>query len=164
MWGMQCEELPNSRGLRFAVELDSRPATVSEVIEAWKSDTDFRAQLNTVLADAPYSAFRWETPAVTAATAATRPFEFVVLDSPGLDRRPDAAAFAEHFAGADEGVATFSNLGGDATMVVPCPVGEPNAYGHLAAFVRRAPSQQQQALWRAVGEAMTGESAANRCG
>src|SRR4051812_49431917 len=129
MWKFRSEELPQLHGIRFAVERNSRAATVAQVVEAWKSDADFCTQFNAVLADAHYSAFRWETPAVTAATAATQPFEFVVLDSPGLERRPDAAAFAEHFPTANDNVATFSNLGGDATMVVPCPVAEPNAYG-----------------------------------
>jgi hypothetical protein len=51
-------------------------------------------------------------------------------------------------------VVSFANLGGDATLVVPCPLADPSAYGHLAAFVRLAPERQRDALWRAVGEAM----------
>ncbi len=90
---------------------------------------------------------------MTAATI-SRPFEFVLLDSPGLARRPDAEAFAEHFRAGEAGVVTFANLGGDAILVVPCPVAEPSAYGHLAAFVRGAPEPQQHALWRSVDEAM----------
>jgi hypothetical protein len=62
-------------------------------------DAGFRTQFNALLADVPYSAFRWETPAVTAVTM-SRPFEFVLLDSPGLARRPDPEAFAGHFTGA----------------------------------------------------------------
>jgi hypothetical protein len=78
-----------------------------------------------------------------------------LLDSPGLARTPDAAAFAEHFRGEVEGgVVEFPNLGKDAFMVVPCPLGPPSAYGHLAAFVREAPEAQQHALWNLVGAAM----------
>ena len=84
----------------------------------------------------------------------SRPFEFVVLDSPGLTRRPEPEAFAEHFAGAGADVVVFANLGGDAVMVVPCPVAEPSAYGQLAAFVRHTPEAQRQAFWQAVGESM----------
>ena len=84
----------------------------------------------------------------------SQPFEFVLLDSPGLARRPDPEAFEEHFAGAEAGVAAFANLGGDAIMVVPAPLAEPSAYGHLAAFVRLAPEAQRHALWQSVGEAM----------
>src|SRR5262249_23024246 len=47
----------------------------------------FRTLFTALLADAPFAAFRWETPALTAATA-DRPFEFVVLDSPELWASP----------------------------------------------------------------------------
>ena len=53
-------------------------------------------------------------------------------------------------------VVTFANLGRDAILVVPCPVAEFSAYGHLAAFVRFAPEQQRHALWKSVGAAMAG--------
>jgi hypothetical protein len=148
------EELTDVRGLRFAVDLDGRPATCADVLRAWQEDGGFRSLFNAMLADAPYAAFRWETPAVTTTTL-VRPFEFVLLDSPGLARRPEPGAFAEHFGeGARRGVVEFRNLGGDAILIVPCPMAEPSAYGHLAAFVRQAPERQRHALWQAVGEAM----------
>jgi hypothetical protein len=141
--------------MRVAVEIDSQPASFADILRAWRHDAEFRAEFNARLADAPYPAFRWETPPVTDATV-TRPFEFVLLDSPGLARRPDREAFAEHFGAAtDDGVVVFPNLGRDAIMVVPCPIASASAYGHLAAFVREAPLKQWHALWRSVGEAMT---------
>ena len=73
----------------------------------------------------------------------------------GLAPSPDLEAFAEHFAAATEaGVVVLPYLGGDAILVVPCPVVAPSAYGHLAAFVRQAPEPQRQALWQLVGETM----------
>jgi hypothetical protein len=153
MWSAQSEEITEVHGLRFNVARDSIPASFSEVIRAWQDDAGFRSQFNALLADAPYTAFRWETPAVTADTL-SQPFQFVLLDSPGLARRQDPEAFAEHFDKAVAGVTTFPNLGGDAIMVVPSLVGEPSAYGHLAAFVRLAPEFQRHALWQSVGEAM----------
>jgi hypothetical protein len=154
MWTARSEELTSARGVRFSLALDTRPATFADVVQGWQSDADFRTLFNTLLAEVPFAAFRWETPAVTAATI-TRRFECVLLDSPGLARRPEPEAFAEHFSRAAGEVVAFTNLGGDALMVVPCPVAEVSAYGHLAAFVRLAPEQQCQALWRSVGEAMT---------
>lgn len=154
MWSAQREQLPNIRGMRFVVTRDSRAASFAEVIRAWQMDAGFRSQFNMLLADAPYTAFRWETPAVTTDTL-SQPFEFVVLDSPGLDRHPDPEAFAEHFARVKANVVAFPNLGRDAIMVVPSPVAEPSAYGHLAAFVRLAPESQRDSLWQLVGEAMT---------
>jgi hypothetical protein len=154
MWTTQSKLLADGRGLQCVVNLGSRPATFADVMRGWQEDVTFRMLFNTFLAGVPFSAFRWETPPVTATTI-TRPFEFVVLDSPGLARRSDPQAFAEHFADAQEaGVIEFPNLGGDAIMIVPCPKAAPDVYGHLAAFVRKAPEEQQHGLWQSVGEAM----------
>jgi hypothetical protein len=154
MWTAQIEELADARGLRFTIDLNSHPATYAEVLRGWQGEEGFRSLFNSLLANVPYTAFRWETPAVTTASA-SQPFEFVILDSPDLDRRPDPEAFGEHFGGAGAGIAVFPNLGGDAILVVPCPIAELSAYGHLAAFVRLAPESQRHLLWQSVGEAMT---------
>jgi hypothetical protein len=154
MWTARSQALADHRGLRFAVERDSCAATVADVLRGWQNDAGFRSLFNALLADAPYTAFRWETPSVTAA-ALNRPFEFVLLDSPGLARHPDPEAFAEHFREGDErGVVEFFNLRGDALLIVPCPLAEPSAYGHLAAFVRQAPEAQRHALWQSVAAAL----------
>ena len=88
-------------------------------------------------------------------TAVGREFEFVLLDAPGLDRAPDADAFAEQFraAGKDAHAVAFPNLGNDALLVVPCPAGPATAYVHLASFVRHAPEAQVHELWRVVAAA-----------
>jgi hypothetical protein len=154
VWNSRKEDLIGIRGLRFTIDRGSEPATFADVVSGWREDVSFRSLFNALLADAPFSAFRCETPPVTRATV-TRPFEFVLLDSPCLARRPDPEAFAEHFAGATEsGVVEFPNLGGDAIMIVPCPRSSNSAYVHLAAFVREAPESQRHALWQTVGEAM----------
>src|SRR4051794_13979690 len=119
MWTVRSEDLSECRGRRLAVELDSQPATFADVLRGWQTDAEFRSVFNSLLADAPYTAFRWETPSVTAASV-SQAFEFVLLDSPGLDRSADPEAFAGQFSRAEEGVAVFPNLGGDAIMVVPC--------------------------------------------
>ena len=78
----------------------------------------------------------------------------VLVDAPGLvSAVPEEGAFREHFSkDADgDGVVTFPNLGGDATLVVPCPVGPPSSYAHLAAFVRNASERQRHALFAALG-------------
>jgi hypothetical protein len=154
MWAASNESLPGVKGLQFRLTFSSHPASVADVVDAWQHDQDFRSFFNALLADAPYSAFRWETPPVTSDTL-SRTFEFVLLDSPGLARSPDSAAFAEHFGTARNGVAVFGNLGGDAMMVVPTPLADHKAYGHLAAFVRVAPEPQRHALWQAVGLAVS---------
>jgi hypothetical protein len=154
VWTSRSEELAHGRAIRFAIDLDSSAVSYAKVLDLWQVDAAFRSFFNALLADSPFSAFRWETPPIADATA-NRPFEFVLLDSPGLARRPDAGAFAEHFRSAEaEAVVEFPNLGKDALMVVPCPSGPVSAYGHIGAFVRQAPEAQRHALWKLVGAAM----------
>jgi hypothetical protein len=151
MWTSRNEQLADGRTLKVTIDLGSSPVSYVEVLRRWQQDAGFRSFFLALLADAPFAAFRWETPALTRATA-NRPFEFVLLDSPGLARNPDAEAFAEHFsAAAAGGVVAFANMGKDATLVVPCPNGPLSAYGHLAAFVWQAPESQKHALWALVG-------------
>ncbi|MCC2668651.1 MAG: hypothetical protein K0Q72_1122 [Armatimonadetes bacterium] len=153
MWATRTESLPGGRGILVAVLRDGAPVSYLEVLKRWQDDAAFRTFFIGVLAAAPYQAFRWETPPITTSTAA-RPFEFVLLDSPGLASHPDPLPFAEHFRSAADGaVVSFQNLGKDSLLVVPCPGGAQAAYGHLAAFVRGAPDEQQHALWQRVGEA-----------
>lgn len=154
MWNGRTEPLADFRGLRCTITFDSRPASFAEVIQAWQSEASFRSFFNALLADSPSLAFRWETPPVTADTL-SRSFEFVLLDSPQLDRRPNPEPFAGYFAKAETGIATFASLGRDSLLIAPCPLAEPFRYVHLATFVRRAPESQRHALWQAVGEAMT---------
>jgi hypothetical protein len=154
MWSSRTETLAAGRVLRVALALDSSPVSYAEVLQRWQQDEDFRSWFIDLLAVAPFSPFRWETPPITAKTA-DRLFEFVLLDSPELARRPDPGAFAEHFRGANTTrVVEFPNLGKDAILVVPCPDGRSSAYGHLAAFIRQAPERQKHALWKQVGAAM----------
>ena len=128
-----------------------------DILRLWQDDEAFRTFFISLLADAPFAGYRWETPAVTTATA-DRPFEFVLLNAPGIERPAEPLAFAEQFraADADRRVVAFPNLGNDAVLFVPCPsAGVPDsAYVHLAAFVRHAPAAQVHELWRAVGAAM----------
>ena len=154
MWTQRSEQLDKGRVIRVAIDHDSSPVSYTDVVRRWQNDADFRSFFMGLLTDSPFTAFRWETPPITIATA-NRPFEFVLLDSPGLARNPDADAFAEYFSDvAQGGVVEFPNLGKDAILVVPCPSGPLSAYGHLGAFVRQAPELQRHALWELVGAAM----------
>jgi len=92
---------------------------------------------------------------VLTAASAERAFEFVVLDSPELERAPEPGAFAAEFAATPSGdVLAFANLGGDALLVVPRPLAPAPVYAQLGAFVRGAPVSQRAALWQAVGAAV----------
>ena len=154
MWSSRIEQVSTDLIIRIQIELDSLPVSYSEVLFRWQSDPEFRGFFLRLLAESPFPAFRWETPPITALTA-NRPFEFVLVKSPELDRPPDVAAFREHFRiDAEASVIDFANLGKDAVLVVPCPLASHSAYGHIGAFVRNAPVPQQHALWARVGTAM----------
>jgi hypothetical protein len=154
-WSAHREQLAAGRIVKIRIHHDSSPLSFAEVMRRWQTDADFRSYFIALLAEAPFSAYRWETPPIAAATV-DRPFESVLLDDPGLARTPDRAAFAAHFnsAAVTESIVSFANLGKDAILVVPCPSGPLSAYGHLAAFLRAAPERQQHALWEHVGTVM----------
>ena len=155
MWQSRAEDLTSGSGQKIRLAKGRTSPTYADVVAHWQHDRDFRSFFNRVLAEVPYEAFRWETLAVTASTVA-REFEFVVLDCPSLLTTPNPNAFAEHFSSKSvcDNVVSFANLGKDAVLVVPLPIKPGSAYGHIASFVRTAPSDHADALWRAVGEAM----------
>ena len=155
MWSTRVEELKQGSIWRIAVDRDSSPMAYRDVVQRWQDDDDFRAFFVALLAQSPFASFRWETPPVTSASIG-RPFEFVLVDSPGLASKPDPGAFATQFERDDQSdsVIAFHNLGGDAILVVPRLAGPTTAYGHLAAFVRNAPAEQINELWRRVGYEM----------
>lgn len=96
MWTTRTEQAASRKSVRYMVDFAGKSVTFGDVIDAWKADAEFRIWFNDLLANAPFQAYRWETPSLTTATQ-TRPFEFVVLDSPGLARQADRDAFAAHF-------------------------------------------------------------------
>jgi hypothetical protein len=153
MWSARSEQL--ARGVKSVIDLDSSPVSFAELLRRWQSDADCRSFFTRLLADAPFAAFRWETPPVNAVSA-NRPFEFVLLNSPELSHEPDPSAFSTHLSAgaAGEGVVAFPNLGRDAILIVPCPLGPVSAYGHIAAFVREAPNEQKHSLWKLIGRTM----------
>jgi hypothetical protein len=123
------------------------------VLSAWRSDEGFRSTWISGLKAIPFNAYCWECPPVHE-TNLGRTFECVMIASPSLTRMgTDPDAFAEHFRPGCDAV-TFGNLGGDAVLVVPCPLGANSAYGHLAQFVRAASHAQQHSLWKSVAAAM----------
>ncbi len=156
MYSSDVKQLDDGRVLRFRMLSDGQPLSWSDVVDRWQNDPSFRHFFISIFVDAPYPAYFWETPPVTRATIG-RAFEFVLVDSQQLAGvRTDQRAFANHFASAqpDASVIEFSNLSGDATLVVPCPCGPLSAYSQISTFARQAPDEQQHQLWTSVGAAL----------
>lgn len=156
MWESRVETLDAGRVRRIGILSSGRRLSYRDVLRHWQHDAGFREYFGSLLAESPFPAFFWETPAVSEASVG-QPFECVLVASSDLARvRPDPSSFESQWASRDlgGGVVTFPNLGGDAALVVPCPIAPASAYGHIAAFVREAPEAQQHALWQAVAAAL----------
>lgn len=153
MFDAEMDFIENDRVTRYRLSCDGVPMTYSMVLDLWSDNAEFRGYFTNLLADSPFTGYRWETPVLTLRSVA-EPFEFVLLNSPGFcSRQTDAKTYAGYFThdDTDGGVVTFANLRGDATLIVPSPQTDEEAYGHLAAFIRRAPSSQLDAFWQTVG-------------
>ena len=156
MWQYQVETLQSKRVQKFLIFTDQKQLTYSEVIELWKTDSNFCSFFNSLLADSSFDAYFWETPPITLSTIG-RKFEFVLVDNPRLKKvKPNPNPFKQYFISAPKNrdIITFLNLRKDATLVVPCPNKENSAYTHLANFVRQASSSQQISLWKTLGDVL----------
>jgi hypothetical protein len=154
MWSWSCE-VPDKRTRRYFARSGDRALTWGEVLSLWQGSAAFRQAFTGLLAAAPFEAFRWETPGITAGDTQSG-FEFVLVDSPELATPPDPQPFEDHFRDAGgASVICFRNLGGDAQLVVPCPLADEQTCAHLATFVRTAPETQRHALWVEVSLAMS---------
>lgn len=147
----QREDIAPGRVTRYALSLGDQPLSYRRTLELLAGDAAFRLYLSRVLANADFASFRWETPPITQRTV-DRPFEFVLVNDPYLQVRPEPQVFAQHFAQAGEAplVLPVPNLGRTATLVVPRQLDSDCAYPHIAAFVRTAPELQLHALWQCV--------------
>lgn len=154
MWQSQSDAIaPNTMAIKWANHQGA--LTVGEVIAHLKDNEKFRTAFTESIANCRFRALFWEMPPVTRGTL-NRPFECVCVEGRALESlQPDPAPFARHFSeNPMETVLTFPNLGGDAELVVPAPIGEPENYPHLARFLRRGPRDQIDTFWQSVGHAM----------
>ncbi len=140
---------------RITLSAGNKPISYGEVIDLWRTNAQFRKLFTDSIRCSSFKAFFWETPCLSTSTL-DRDFEYTLTQSSDLLHAvADPSPFSKRFSSScNEGVLTFPNLGGDAILVVPCPVLEGKDYPHLARFIQCAPEAQIDLLWRAVGEAM----------
>jgi hypothetical protein len=157
VWSAQRTALPDRRGERIALFRSGGAASFAEVIAGWRDDADFRAFFAGELAATEEPAFFWEMPPIRRGHTG-RAYEYVAIRGDSLAHMaPDAEAFAAKFRDDPRSVVTFRNLGGDALLVAPRPLGDHRSYAHIAAFLRNAPAVQQQELFRVLGLAIDDE-------
>lgn len=150
------EELNAGKILRYRLIEQHRSMSFGAFIHTLASDAAFREGFNSLLSDAPFSAYRFETPALCT-TNVDHPFEFVLIDAPTLaDAAADVRTFGQYFSDAkfelSKQLVEFKSLGGDATLIVPTPLVDHVLYKHLASFCRSAPGSQTDSLWQVVAK------------
>lgn len=156
MFDATIERIELDRLTKYHPTLNGNRIPFAKVVELWIDNRNFRKFFSDLLAQSPFAAYRWETPAFSERTAC-HPFEFVLLNSPRYaTRRTDTKTYAGYFSKDDSnhGIVSFDSLSRDATLIVPCPRADSDIYGHLAAFVRGASNLQLDSLWRTVGSTM----------
>ena len=155
MFSYKLDIFNNGLAQKFRINKNAEPMRYADALDLWQHSDSFRSFFISILTDAPFSAYRWETPPLTL-DSVNRDFEFVLLDSPFLDLPPEPEAFASYFTSveSDAGIVVFENLGKDAVLVAPTPQAPDSAYPHIAAFTRNGPGPQNHDLWRTVGRTM----------
>jgi hypothetical protein len=153
-WRAELRTLADARGTAIILREGNAPARFDAVLLEWIRAPQSGAAFGAILAGLPYAALRWECPVLTQDDL-SRPFQCVAIDDPRLDTvQPDAAAFAEHFDRAAPGarVTRLENLGRNAVLVVPLPMGGASVYPHLATFVRGAGAAQVGEFFSVMAE------------
>lgn len=138
--------------LQYALTAEDGIVSFASWLHQLKTDPQFRSEFNALVAAISFPAFFWELPPVNNHTI-ENPFAFVAIKSDLLAGTPgDVTSFRDKING-HQSVVCFKNLGGDATLVVPCPE-ETKQYPHLATFCRTASQQQADLFWKTTAEAI----------
>jgi len=154
-WQSSWGEIPGQSAKRVTLSSNGRAITFAEVVDCWINDETFRAFFLAELRLTPFVGFFWELPPLQRDTL-ERAYEHVVLEGNLLERiSPDPAPFLNvlQAGSVSDLVTSFPNISGDAILVVPKPLPGSVGYGHLGAFLRAAPDNQQHALLKTLGRA-----------
>lgn len=151
MWQFQSEKI-SSRTIKYQITDEKNKLSFQQVIDLWKSSSEFGVFFNSILKECSFEAFFWEVKPVISSTL-DEAFEFVLVESSALATlNANKFPFAKYLLSNDSDVVVFPNLGKDALLVVPNEIGQVNDYTHIANFVRNASRNQVVQLWKKVGE------------
>lgn len=148
MYQFEKRILREKQTLKYILSQDDEQLRYIDFITSLQQDKIFRSFFLNLLSDISLHAYQWETPPVTSSNL-DQPFEFIVTNNPRIDLPPDPGPFRQYFS--DKYVAVFSNLGNDAKLIAPAPVGNLN-YSHIGVFTEHAPEEQQHSLWQMIGK------------
>ena len=153
MWELQAESIDS--GQRYRVKHRNLHLSFREMFDLLETDDAFTNWYTGELASCDVSAFYWEHPPLSSESIDYEA-EFVLIDAPFLaEISAEPAPFQSQFdRQRDSDIVAFPNLGGDALLIVPRPIGPLEAYPHLATFVRHAPRDQVRHLWQHTARAV----------
>ena len=96
-------------------------------LEELQRKSEVSREFTRLLKSSKFPAYFFETPGISRDSLEQRNFEFVLVSAESLQHiRPEREAFEEYFDCdlKEKTVTSFLNLGGDALLVVPCPLGQ----------------------------------------
>lgn len=142
------------RGQTFKIEEQEDYISLQRFLCLLMENNDFINWYNQVLANTDFDAFFWENKPVTIDNL-DEIYECTLVKSTTLAHvLPDQSTFDSYFKPHKNAVA-FPNLGGDAQLVVPCPMSpDSSTYTQIGSFVRQAPDHQITYFWQLVGKEM----------
>ena len=155
MWEEQSNALDKNVH-KYSLFDGSYHLTYEDVIHYWQENSEFRGFYFSILQKSPLDAFFWENPPVTKSNI-KQAYEFVLVNSPQLSGvSADPSPFQDKFKWQPPGqsVIAFENIGRDAELIVPCPIGDLNLYAHFASFIRQAPEDQKHDLFITVANSL----------
>lgn len=153
MWEFIKTGNPSSGRFKFRVRENNAFISHKRFLSLLKGSLHFITVYNKVLSDCGFEAFFWENKPVTHANL-FETYECSLVNSNTLAGvSPNLRAFGSYFTG-EKQVVSFPNLGGDATLIAPCPVANPDVYTHIGKFVREAPEDQISEFWKATAGKM----------
>lgn len=140
----------DNQTIKFYIEESGKKISVADFINNLIESKYFRFYYNTLLKDSSFIAFFWENIPFTK-NSLTIDYEFSLVNSTSLmNQKSDPSAFDDYFKKEEE-VVSFSNLRGDANLIVPCPNQNLDSYSHIGNFVRSSDMNQIDKLWEMVG-------------
>lgn len=137
---------------RFSIQRGREQISFRTFLDLLKKDSDFILFFNQILVDCPFPAFFFEVKP-TRSDLLDHRLEFVLISAPALERvSADQQTFASYFKGQESVVLDFSNLGGDAHLIVPRPHSTAPGFAHIGIFCREAEDDVLIQFWKRAAE------------
>lgn len=129
------------------------PLSWKNVLLLWQTQPSFAQQFGEFLVSCS-SSFCFETVPFSSDTQDV-PFEFVVIPSTKLNPMGERKHFLSYFKDSTTRTIAFSNVGKDATLVVPVPgleTKKDDGYAHLGAFLKKGSVEQIVDFWKCAAQ------------